>query len=190
MHFDPTAPDLRIWVRLVGPRGAVWCEMVLDTGSSRTVIDDALLARLGYDLLAAPQVTVATASGRTDALLVVVKQLTTLGETVRDFPVLAMPLIRPLRADGLLGLDFLRRRNLFFDFDKGILLTTFRSQLAQPLFACRSTFRCALEASPSLVTLPLAPMPRHLSSPQTNAQRLSASSLGHRPERRTPARQN
>ena len=101
----------------------VWCEMVLDTGSSRTVLDERLLARAGYDLIASPKVTVTTASGRVEAKIVTVRQISAMGISANDFPVLAMPLSQPLGVDGLLGLDFLRLRNLFCKFEKGILLT-------------------------------------------------------------------
>jgi len=123
VRFDPTRPDVRFWARLLSLRGIVWCEMVLDTGSSRTVLDERLLARAGYDLIASPKVTVTTASGRMEAKIVTVRQISALGISADDFPVLAMPLSQPLGIDGLLGLDFLRRRNLFCNFEKGILLT-------------------------------------------------------------------
>ncbi len=123
VRFDPTRTDVRFWARLLSLRGIVWCEMVLDTGSSRTVLDERLLARAGYDLIVAPRASVTTASGRVEAKIVTVRQISALGVSANDFPVLAMPLSRLLGVDGLLGLDFLRRRNLFCNFEKGILLT-------------------------------------------------------------------
>ncbi|MFN4180683.1 MAG: retropepsin-like aspartic protease [Armatimonadota bacterium] len=121
VRFNPKANDIRVWVRLLGPHGIAWCEMVLDTGSSRTVIDEGVLVRTGYDLTIAPTRTVATASGMTEVKLVSIQQIDALGLTFTNFTVLAMPLLLPLRTEGLL--DFLRHRNLFFNFDKGILLT-------------------------------------------------------------------
>jgi len=133
---------VRIWARLIGPRGAVWCEMVLDTGSSKTVVDERLLARMGYNLLEAQPIAIATASGRTEASIVTVRQLIALGMEATNLPVLAMPLWQSLGVDGLLGMDFLRRRNLFCNFGKGILLTLpfarnflHRCQLVTHLFA-------------------------------------------------------
>ena len=122
-RFDPTRADVRIWARLIGPRGAVWCEMVLDTGSSKTVVDERLLARMGYNLLEAQPIAIATAGGRTEASIGTVRQLVALGMEATNLPVLAMPLWQSLGVDGLLGMDFLRRRNLFCNFEKGILLT-------------------------------------------------------------------
>lgn len=97
--------------------------MVLDTGSSRTVVDEGVLVRMGYDLTTAPTRTVATASGITEFRLVSIQQIDALGVTFTNFTVLATPLLLPLRTEGLWGLDFLRCRNLFCNFDKGILLT-------------------------------------------------------------------
>jgi hypothetical protein len=71
-----------------------------------------------------------TVSGTTQASVIAIRQIFALGETVGDFQVLVLPLPIQLRADGLLGLDFLRRRNLFCNFHKGILLTLpFANQL-------------------------------------------------------------
>ncbi len=101
----------------------VWCEMVLDTGASRTTIDESVLLRLGYNLTETGSTFVATLTGVTKVKHVSVQQIDALGLTVRDFPVLAMPLVVPLRPEGSLGLDFLRQRSLFCNFLKGILLT-------------------------------------------------------------------
>ena len=122
-RFDPKAPDIRIWVRLLGLRGAVWCEVVLDTGASRTTIDESVLLRLGYNLTETGSAVVATPTGLAEVKHVSVQQIDALGLTIRDFPVLAMLLVVPLRTEGLLGLDFLRQRSLFCNFLKGILFT-------------------------------------------------------------------
>ncbi|MCS7263480.1 MAG: retroviral-like aspartic protease family protein [Armatimonadetes bacterium] len=122
-HFDLTAPHIIVRVRLLGPRGVEWADLILDTGATHTVVDELITYRLGYDTLTAPKVSLATVSGTTQASVITVRQLFALGETVSEFEILAMPLPIQLRADGLLGLDFLRRRNLFCNFDKGLLLT-------------------------------------------------------------------
>jgi hypothetical protein len=66
---------------------------------------------------------VTTVSGTSQASIIAVRQIFALGISVDEFSVLVMPLPTQLRADGLLGLDFLKRRNLLCNFDKGILLT-------------------------------------------------------------------
>ncbi|MCS3919152.1 retropepsin-like aspartic protease [Fervidibacter sacchari] len=141
-RFDPTATFIRIPVRIVGLQGVEWLGMALDTGSNRTVLSELAAIRLGYDLLSTPTVRIVTASGIAEARLIFLRQIFALGVTVDEFPVLVMPLPAQLRADGLLGLDFLRLRNLFCNFEKGILLTlpfsrnlTHRFALSAQIFA-------------------------------------------------------
>lgn len=123
IRFDPKATFVRVPARIAGPRSVEWLGLALDTGSNRTVISEQVAFRIGCDLLTAPSVQIATASDITEARIVTLRQIFALGETVDEFQVLVMPLPAQLRADGLLGLDFLRRRNLFCNFNKGILLT-------------------------------------------------------------------
>ena len=123
VRFDPKATFLRVPARIVGPKGVEWLGLALDTGSSRTVISEHVALRMGFNLLIAPSVRIATASGIVEARVVTLRQIFALGETADEFQVLVLPLPAQLRSDGLLGLDFLRRRNLFCNFEKGILLT-------------------------------------------------------------------
>jgi len=122
-RFDLSAPHIVVPVRITGMQRVRWVNLVLDTGSTSTVIDELVAFRLGYNLESAPTVSVTTVSGTSQASIIVARQIFALGMTVDEFPVLVMPLPTQLRADGLLGLDFLRRRNLFCNFEKGILLT-------------------------------------------------------------------
>jgi predicted aspartyl protease len=122
-RFDLSAPHIVVPVRITGAQRVCWLNLILDTGSTSTVIDELVALRLGYNLESAPTVSVTTVSGTSQASIIAVRQIFALGIAVDEFPVLVMPLPTQLRADGLLGLDFLRRRNLFCNFDKGILLT-------------------------------------------------------------------
>jgi predicted aspartyl protease len=122
-RFNPNNPHIIVRARLFGPSGVEWVDLILDTGATHTIIDETVAFRLGYDLSSAPTVSLTTVSGTTQASVIAIRQIFALGETVGDFQVLALPLPIQLRADGLLGLDFLRRRNLFCNFHKGILLT-------------------------------------------------------------------
>jgi hypothetical protein len=129
-RFNPNNPHIIVRARLFGPSGVEWVDLILDTGATHTVIDETVAFRLGYDLSSAPTVSLTTVSGTTQASVIAVRQIFALGETVGDFQVLALPLPIQLRADGLLGLDFLRWRNLFCNFRRGILLTLpFANQL-------------------------------------------------------------
>jgi predicted aspartyl protease len=122
-RFDLSAPHIVVPVRITGAQRVRWLNLILDTGSTSTVIDELVALRLGYNLESAPTVSVTTVSGTSQASIIAVRQIFALGIVVDEFPVLVMPLPTQLRADGLLGLDFLKRRNLFCNFDKGILLT-------------------------------------------------------------------
>ena len=122
-RFDLNAPHIVVPVRITGVQRMRWVNLILDTGSTSTVIDELVALRLGYNLESAPTVSVTTVSGTSQASIIAARQIFALGMTVEEFPVLVMPLPEQLRADGLLGLDFLRRRNLFCNFEKGILLT-------------------------------------------------------------------
>jgi hypothetical protein len=129
-RFNPNNPHIIVRARLFGPSGVEWVDLILDTGATHTVIDETVAFRLGYDLSSAPTVSLTTVSGTTQASVIAVRQIFALCETVGDFQVLALPLPIQLRANGLLGLDFLRWRNLFCNFHKGILLTLpFANQL-------------------------------------------------------------
>jgi hypothetical protein len=129
-RFNPNNPHIIVRARLFGPSGVEWVDLILDTGATHTFIDETVAFRLGYDLSSAPTVSLTTVSGTTQASVIAVRQIFALGETVGDFQVLALPLPIQLRADGLLGLDFLRWRNLFCNFRRGILLTLpFANQL-------------------------------------------------------------
>jgi predicted aspartyl protease len=129
-RFNPSAAHIVVPARIVGPEKMRWVNLIVDTGATHTIIDETVAFRLGYDLSSAPTVSLTTVSGTTQASVIAVRQIFALGETVGDFQVLALPLPIQLRADGLLGLDFLRRRNLFCNFRRGILLTLpFANQL-------------------------------------------------------------
>jgi len=93
--------------------------MAIDTGSTYTVIDPQVAARLGYatDLVATVPVT--TASGTIRAPRVKVERVDALGSTRRDFNVVVHALPPTLRLSGLLGLDFVRSGRLTFDFQRG-----------------------------------------------------------------------
>ena len=143
-RFDPTATFIRVPVRIVGLQGVEWLGMALDTGSNRTVLSELAAIRLGYDLVSAPTVHIVTASGIAEARLIFARQIFALGMTVDEFPVLVMPLPTRLRADGLLGLDFLRCRKLFCNFEKGILLTLPFSRNLMHRFALSAQIFAAL----------------------------------------------
>jgi predicted aspartyl protease len=110
----------RIW----GPAGDAFAQLALDTGATTTVIDTAMLERIGYGEHFEDRVHITTGSGIEFVPRVTVSQLKALGKTIRRFPVLAHILPPTVAVDGLLGLDFLRRRRLTLDFRRSTITLT------------------------------------------------------------------
>jgi clan AA aspartic protease (TIGR02281 family) len=99
----------------------VW--MVVDTGAQHLVISRRLAAKLGFDLAHPVRFQSLVGVGRSppvpvvrlDRVRVGARSVAGLEASVYDLPPL-------LRAEGLLGLSFLRRFRVTFDFDAGVLI--------------------------------------------------------------------
>ncbi len=118
--FDTAAASVRVECYVTGPLRTLKAVLILDTGSSATVIRPRFLAALGLvPGAAAPRRRLRSATGGATALMVVARQLLALGEARPDFPVAAHDPPPAVTADGLLGLDFLRGRVLTLDFARG-----------------------------------------------------------------------
>ena len=105
---------------LFGPSGSAVLRLALDTGATATLINVGLLVALGYDPALAPvRVQVTTGSGVEFAPRVTISKIAALGQEQDNFPVLGHTLPPSAGVDGLLGLDFLRGRELVIDFRQG-----------------------------------------------------------------------
>jgi len=121
-QFDGNQGLIIVPAQLTGPTGSALLKLALDTGATRTVINTALLATLGYDPALSTDCTeVTTGSGVELAALVSVQSLTALGAFRANFTVLAHTLPPSAKVDGLLGLNFLRETTLTIDFKTGSL---------------------------------------------------------------------
>jgi predicted aspartyl protease len=84
--------------------------LLVDTGSSYTVLPTDLLEELGCDMRRpVQQVTIVTASGVIQVPMVLVPWLNCLGQRMENFPVLARALPFGTFTSGLLGMDILKR---------------------------------------------------------------------------------
>jgi len=93
-------------------------QLAVDTGAVRTLVVPEALLLVGYDPLASQErVFVTTASGVESCPVVAVKRFEAVGRAVEDFPLISHPLPPTIQLDGLLGLDFLRRKRLVIDFE-------------------------------------------------------------------------
>ena len=123
--FHPSAGPIHIEASLSGPRGQADVRLILDTGSTTSLIRSAILVAVGYDPDASPdRVSVAMGSGIQLIPRIVLNRLSALGQHRVGFPVLSHSILPAAGADGLLGLDFLRGTILTIDFRSGQITLT------------------------------------------------------------------
>ncbi len=85
-------------------------KLLVDTGSSYTVIRSTLLKSIGYESQQlSPSVKIATAGGIINAPVVRVSWFGCLGQQIQEFPIVAYNLPAVTYVEGLLGIDFLNR---------------------------------------------------------------------------------
>ena len=118
--FDPSHGPLLVKAEVTGPDRRLTLQLILDTGATTSLLNDAALLTLGYDLASVTdRVQMTTGSLVTTVPRVVLTQLTALGQHRFGFPVLAHTLPVSASVHGLLGLDFLRGGVLTIDFRSG-----------------------------------------------------------------------
>ena len=105
-----------------GPGGSAVLRLGLDTGATTTTINTAPVVALGYDPeLSAKRVELTTGSGIEYAPRIELHQIQALGIIEKRFPVLCHTLPPSTGVDGVLGLDFLRERELIVNFRTGLI---------------------------------------------------------------------
>jgi predicted aspartyl protease len=118
-RFNPRGNVIIVTVRILGPAGAQAARLILDTGAAFTILRPAFLSDLGYDLSSPhSSIRIASAIGQANAPLHIVHRINWLTAERRDLGVLVLPL-QGLRADGVLGMNFLRGTRLTIDFRAG-----------------------------------------------------------------------
>ena len=102
-------------------------KFILDTGASKTVIDESVARQIGFDLNQLKRGDkLMTAGGGVYSKILKLPKLTLLGKDLINFEVnvIKFPLQITYFADGLIGMDFLLQfENLKFDFGKKIIET-------------------------------------------------------------------
>jgi aspartyl protease family protein len=93
--------------------------LLLDTGSSFTILPRPILEYLGYNLkFPIRYQTITTAKGNTSALPVIeVRWFNCLGQIIENFEVVAYNLPNNIRVNGLLGMDFLTQTKAVISID-------------------------------------------------------------------------
>ena len=122
IRFDPRVGQIRLPLRILGPLGNGVMTVVLDTGSTHTVLSRETLGY--YGLIVDPNTPtrgIITGSGRVNAPRITIPEFG-VGEMLKQhFVVFALDFPQGSGIDGVLGLDFLRSRKLTLDFKEGIL---------------------------------------------------------------------
>lgn len=119
-YFNPQEHLIAVTVRLFGPTGDFYARLALDTGASSTVIRNAILTAIGYDLTTLPNtVQFTTGSGVEFAPRLIVNKIEALEHDRSHFSVIAHTLPPSASVDGVLGLDFFRNHVLTINFQNG-----------------------------------------------------------------------
>ena len=96
-------------------------KFILDTGSSLTIIDEQVVARLGFDLKKLQTGDrLMTAGGSTNSKILKLPKFSLFGKDILNFEVSVLKLPPQITyfVDGLIGMDFLLQfKNIKFDFD-------------------------------------------------------------------------
>ena len=122
-HFDSNRGGLIVVLTTVfGPAGKGMARMALDTGATISLLNWEFLVGLGYEPgKEKGRIPVTTGSGVEFVPRLKVKQVEALGQRRRNFSFLCHNLPPSATVDGLLGLDFMRKKRLVVEFRKGIL---------------------------------------------------------------------
>jgi len=102
-------------------------KFILDTGASKTVIDDGAVLRLGFDLKKLKTGDrLMTAGGAINSKILELPKFSLFGKDMVNFEVnvLSLPSQITYFVDGLIGMDFLLQfKNIKFDFDEKTIET-------------------------------------------------------------------
>jgi predicted aspartyl protease len=118
--FNPKHGAILLEAEVAGPDRSMTLSLLLDTGATTSLINEAVLLTLGYDLAdVTVRVRMTTGSSIQSVSKVILTRLTALGQHRFGFPVLGHTLPASASVSGLLGLDFFRDHVLTIDFQSG-----------------------------------------------------------------------
>jgi predicted aspartyl protease len=121
-QFDRRKGLIIVPVTIKGPKMIIDANFVLDTGASYTVINSELLLRAGFqkdDYI--EKINTTTASGISGGTIMKINSLGALGLIRNNLKIISKELPLTLYVDGLLGIDFLRNKELNLNFRTGII---------------------------------------------------------------------
>jgi len=102
-------------------------KFILDTGASKTIIDEGAAMRLGFDLKRLKKSDrLMTVGGGIHSKILNLPKLSLFGKDMVNFEVTVLNIPPQILyfADGLIGMDFLMQfKNITFDFDRKVIET-------------------------------------------------------------------
>ena len=121
LKFNPHSPIVLLRAKIFGPKFSLSARLVLDTGSTFTILPWEIVNQLGLKINPNQRETITTATTIETSPLVLIPKIIILGKTVKKMPCLVKDLPPEAGVDGLLGLSFLRNFKLTLNFPLGIL---------------------------------------------------------------------
>jgi len=122
LKFPRNTQSIIIPVRIKGPQKERYARMILDTGATYTMICPEILIETGYDLTQPKRKeAITTASSIEYTPFYVVLQIEAVGKIMDNIEVASHTLPPRVPADGLLGLNFLRKYKFIMHVDEGYL---------------------------------------------------------------------
>jgi predicted aspartyl protease len=121
--FDPSGLVITVKAHVWGPLGDMELDLVLDTGSTQTLILPHIMDELGFNPRDGVVITgVYSAVGKEQGYLIKVPRFSALGFTRADFPIHVFDLADHYEIDGLLGLSFLHHYDYTVRSTQGLIL--------------------------------------------------------------------
>ncbi|MBM4347532.1 MAG: peptidase A2A [Deltaproteobacteria bacterium] len=109
-------------VRVVGPKGSVNVDMILDTGAALTALSWADLKVIGYDPAIVPdRQEIITANGVIEVPRLTVNRIVLVDMEASDVEIICHDIPELAGIRGLLGLSFLKRFRTVIDYKAGYL---------------------------------------------------------------------
>lgn len=122
MRFPISAPLVVRNVKIVGPKGFVKVDMILDTGAALTVLSWSVLKAIGYDPAVAPERHEAiTANGVIEVPRLQVNSIAVGDAEARDVEVICHDIPELAGIRGLMGLSFLKNFRTTLDYRQGYI---------------------------------------------------------------------
>ena len=104
-------------VKLVGPKRAIFVDLILDTGAAYTMITWDTAGALGYDPASeSGRLPIVTANGQIHVPLISLRKISITDISARNIAVICHDIPEMIEASGLLGLSFLKYFRTTIDY--------------------------------------------------------------------------